>query len=306
MDVLAAMGVFVRVVDQKSFSLAATELGISSSSVSKQVSHLEQHVGARLLQRTTRRISVTEVGAAYYEKCVRILEDVEEAENLVSQLQGQPRGVLRISCNMTFGQMQLSKAIPEFMALYPDIKVDVSLDDRAPDMVHEGFDLAIRIADPQLPDSSLIAREIGKIPMFICASPQYLQQHGQPACLDDLKQHNCLVFVHAANANVWSLEEDGSLNTVQVEGDMKANNSLVVRSSVLAHRGIGNLALFVISRFLESGEIQLVFPEHEPEELSIFAVYPDRKYTSPKVSAFIEFFRDWLAANLQKDQAAFR
>lgn len=305
MDVLAAMGVFVRVVDLKSFSLAANELGISSSSVSKQVSHLEQHVGARLLQRTTRRLSVTEVGAAYYEKCQQILADVEDAENLVSQLQGNPRGVLKISCNMTFGQMQLSKAIPEFMERYPDIQIDVSLNDQAPDMIREGFDLAIRIADPQLPDSSMIAREVGKIPMYICASPQYLETYGYPDSLESLRDHNCLVFVHASNADQWSLEHDGQKHTIGVDGDMRANNSLVVRSSVLAHRGIGNLALFVIARFLENGEIKLVFPEYPPEQLSIFAVYPDRKYTSPKVSAFIEFFRDWLAKNLEKEQAAF-
>ncbi len=306
MDVLSAMGVFVRVVDRKSFSMAANELGISSSSVSKQVSHLEKHVGARLLQRTTRRLSVTEVGAAYYDKCVRILFDIEEAENLVSQLQGAPRGVLRISCNMTFGQMQLSRAIPEFMEKYPDIKFDVSLDDRPQDMVSEGFDLAIRIADPQLPDSSLIAREIGAIPMFICASPQYLETHGQPDSLKDLKEHNCLIFVHASNANQWTLDEGGNLNTVQVAGDMKANNSLVVRASALAHRGVANLASFVIARFIESGELKLVFPDHQPERLSIFAVYPDRKYTSPKVSAFITFFKDWLARNLEQEQANFR
>ncbi|MBY4678144.1 LysR family transcriptional regulator [Marinobacterium arenosum] len=301
MDVLSAMGVFVRVVELKSFSLAATELGISSSSVSKQISHLEKHVGARLLQRTTRRLSVTEVGAVYYDKCVRILSDVEQAEDLVSQLQGQARGVLRINCNMTFGQIQLSKAIPEFMQQFPDIQVDVTLDDRPPDLIRDGFDLAIRIADPQLPDSSLIAREISSIPMYICATPTYLEQNGWPSCAEDLKHHNCLVFVHAANANQWTLERNGQRCTVQVEGDMKANNSLVVRESVLAHRGIGNLADFVIARFVASGDLVQVFPDHQPERLSIFAVYPDRKYVSPKVSHFMEFFKDWLERNMKRD-----
>ncbi|WP_370280961.1 LysR substrate-binding domain-containing protein [Pontibacterium sp.] len=301
MDVLSAMGIYVRVVDLKSFSLAAEEMGISSSSVSKQISQLEQHIGARLLQRTTRRLSVTEVGAAYYEKCQKIISQVEEAESLVSQLQGQPRGVLRIYCNMTFGQMQLAKAIPEFMEAYPDIQVDVTLDDRAPDLVRDGFDLAIRIADPQLPDSSLIAREISKVPMFICSTPEYLEKNGHPECAEDLKKHNCLVFVHASNANQWSLEREGRRCTVQVDGDVKANNSLVVRESVLAHRGIANLAYFVISRFVESGDLVQVFPQYEPEKLSIFAVYPDRKYISPKVSHFIEFFQGWLEQNLQQE-----
>lgn len=294
MDVLVAMGVYVKVVDLKSFSLAAAELGISSSSVSKQVSHLEKHVGARLLQRTTRRLYVTEVGAAYYEKCQSILAEVEEAENLVSQLQGKPRGVLKITCNMTFGQMQLSKAIPEFMAAYPDVEVEITLDDRPPDLIRDGFDMAIRIADPQLPNSSLIAREISKLPMYICATPEYLAKHGTPLEPDALADHNCLVFVHAANANQWTLERDGQRHTVQVSGDMRANNSLVVRESVLQNRGIANLAGFVIARFVESGKLVQVFPDYAPEQLSIFVVYPDRKYLSPKVSCFIEFFKSWL------------
>lgn len=301
MDVLSAMSVYVRVVDLKSFSLAAAELGISSSSVSKQVSHLEQHVGARLLQRTTRRLYVTEVGAAYYEKCQSILSEVEEAENLVSQLQGKPRGVLKITCNMTFGQMQLSKAIPEFMEAYPDVQVDVTLDDRPPDLIRDGFDMAIRISDPALPDSSLIAREISTIPMYICATPKYLKEHGYPQDSEELKGHNCLVFVHAANANQWSLYKDGERHTVQVSGDMKANNSLVVRESVLHHRGIANLADFVIDRFVRCGDLVRVFPEYEPEKLSIFAVYPDRKYISPKVSCFIDFFKHWLSENHKGD-----
>lgn len=301
MDVLSAMNIYVRVVDLKSFSLAAAELGISSSSVSKQVAHLEQHVGARLLQRTTRRLYITEVGVAYYEKCLSILAEVEEAENLVSQLQGKPRGVLRITCNMTFGQMQLAKAIPAFMQQYPDVQVDITLDDRPADLLRDGFDMAIRIADPQLPDSSLIAREISTIPMYICATPQYLQAHGQPACADDLKAHNCLVFVHAANANQWTLQREGKRCSVPVSGDLRANNSLVVRESVLQHRGIANLAGFVIARFVKSGDLVRVFPDHQPEYLSVFAVYPDRKYISPKVSCFIEFFKQWLQEHSEAD-----
>jgi DNA-binding transcriptional LysR family regulator len=301
MDILSAIGVFVRVVDLKSFSLAAAEMGISSSSVSKQVSQLERHIGAKLLQRTTRRLFVTDVGAAYYEKCQTILKEVEEAENLVSQLQGKPQGVLRITCNMTFGQIQLSKAIPEFMEKYPDVQVDITLDDRAPDLIRDGFDMAIRIADPQLPDSSMIAREISKIPMYICATPYYLEKHGRPETAEELKAHNCLVFVYAANAHQWTLEQNAKRYSVQVSGDLKANNSLVVRESVLQHRGIANLADFVISRFVQSGDLVQVFPESPPESLSIFAIYPDRKYTSPKVSAFIDFFKEWLERNHQKD-----
>ncbi|WP_417222857.1 LysR family transcriptional regulator [Amphritea sp.] len=300
MDVLSAMGVFVRVVDLKSFSLAAAELGISSSSVSKQIAHLEQHVGARLLQRTTRRLNVTEVGAAYHEKCQLILAEVSEAENLVSQLQGKPRGVLKINCNMTFGQLLLAKAIPEFMQLYPDIQFEVALDDGDVELLREGFDLALRITNPKLPDSSLIAREIASIPLFLCASPGYLAEHGHPQTPEDLKQHNCLVFMLATNTNMWTLTDASGSQVVQVSGDLKANNSLLVLQSVLADRGVANLASFVIERYVAEGKVELLLPDYQAERLSLYAVYPERQYMAPKVSLFIEFFQQWLGDNLQQ------
>ncbi|WP_428033342.1 LysR family transcriptional regulator [Amphritea sp.] len=300
MDVLSAMEVFVRVVDLKSFSLAATELGISSSSVSKQIAHLEQHVGARLLQRTTRRLSVTEVGAAYHEKCQVILAEVDEAENLVSQLQGKPRGVLKINCNMTFGQLLLSKAIPEFMAVYPDIQLEVALDDSDVELLKDGFDLALRITHPQLPDSSLIAREIASIPLFLCATPAYLEQHGRPQTPEALRQHNCLVFMLASNTNAWTLTDPAGSQTIQVSGDLKANNSLLVLQAALAHRGVANLASFVIEQYVEEGRLELLLPGYEAERLSLYAVYPERQYSPPKVSLFIDFFKSWLDRNLQQ------
>lgn len=301
MDVFSAMGVFVRVVDLKSFSLAAAELEISSSSVSKQIAHLEQHVGARLLQRTTRRLNVTEIGSAYYEQCQKIISQVEESENLVSQLQGKPQGVLRINCNMTFGQLLLSKAVPEFMEAYPDIKFDITLEDGDVDLVRDSFDLALRITHPQLPDSSHIAREVASIPMYICGSPKYLELKGCPKVPQDLKQHNCLIFMLASNTNSWVLNGKDGRETVQVSGDLKANNGLLVREAVLAHRGLACLASFVIERFVEAGQIKVLFPEYEPERLSLYAIYPDRKYTSPKVSLFIDFFKAWLADNLHQE-----
>lgn len=301
MDTLTAMGVYVCVVEFKSFSIAANELDISSSSVSKQISQLENHVGAKLLQRTTRRLYVTEVGEAYYQKCLSILSQVNEAENLVSTLQGSTSGKLKITCNMTFGQLQLSQAIPEFMQRYPDVTIDVTLDDRPPDLMRDGFDLAIRISDPQLPDSSMIAREIAKVSLFICATPEYLAQKGTPVEINELDQHNCLIFVHAANADVWSAQKKQQNTSVKVSGDLRANNSLVIRSSALQHRGIANLAGFVISRFAQTGELVRVFPDYAPEELSIFAVYPDRQYTPPKVKLFIEFFQQWLKENRIED-----
>jgi DNA-binding transcriptional LysR family regulator len=291
------MRIYVSVVSLKSFSKAAIELDISSSLVSKRISQLEKHLGAKLLQRTTRRLYVTEVGEVYYRKCLAVLAQIDEAETLVSTLQSSTSGNLKITCNMTFGQLQLSKAIPLFMRKYPDVTVDVTLDDRPPNLMRDGFDLAIRISDPQLPDSSLIAREISTVSLFVCATKQYLAKHGTPHKVEDLANHNCLVFVHAANADLWTLKNNHESVTVKVSGDLRANNSLIIRTSALEHTGIANLAGFVINDYIKSGELVRVFPEHNAEQLSVFAVYPDRKFTPPKVSLFIDFFRQWLKDN---------
>jgi len=298
MDLFGAMRIFVRVTDKMSFSLAAEELDISSSSVSKQIAQLEQRVGAKLLQRTTRRLSLTEIGEAYYQQCLAVLREVDESDNLVSQLQGAPRGTLKINCNMTFGQLLLSRAVNEFMVDHPELSVDITLDDRLPDLVRDGFDLAIRIAEPVLPDSTLVARQIASVPLYVVASPSYLKRHGRPATAEQLLDHNCLVFVHASNADLWRLERPGGDQTVRVSGDLRANNSLVAREAVVAGRGIANLAYFVIQQQVHNGELVRVFPDASPEVLSVFAIYPDRRYLSPKVSVFVEFLQGWLERQL--------
>ncbi|GGO79132.1 LysR family transcriptional regulator [Marinobacterium nitratireducens] len=299
MDLLSAMNLFVRVVELESFTRAAAEQGVSSSAVSKQVAMLEQHFKARLLHRTTRSLSVTDIGDAVYHQCKRVLSEVSEAENLVAGLQGEPRGQLRISCNMTFGQQVLAKALPDFMARYPDVQLDVTLDDRMPDMVREGYDLMIRIKGQQLADSSLVARKLCDLPMFICAAPGYLAANGWPASPEELKQHNCLVFVHAENAHQWLVAEPGtSADPVEVDGDLKANNSVVVREAVLAGRGIANLASFLIADHVACGDIVPVFPRAAPDRLSAYAFYPTRDAATLKVARFIEFFESWLAEHI--------
>ncbi|NVK44500.1 MAG: LysR family transcriptional regulator [Oceanospirillaceae bacterium] len=299
MDLLSAMNLFVRVVELESFTRAASEQGVSSSAVSKQIAMLEQHFKARLLHRTTRSLNVTDIGDAVYHQCKRVLDEVSETENLVAGLQGEPRGLLRISCNMTFGQLVLARALPEFMARYPDIQLDLTLDDRMPDMVREGYDLMIRIKGQQLPDSSLVARKLCDLPMFICAAPGYLADKGWPAAPADLARHNCLVFVHAENAHQWQVSEPGApAELIEVAGDLRANNSVVVREAVLAERGIGNLASFMIAHHVARGEIVPVFPQAAPELLNAYAFYPSREAATLKVARFIEFFEAWLAENM--------
>ncbi|MFC6668708.1 LysR family transcriptional regulator [Marinobacterium aestuariivivens] len=267
--------------------------------MSKQVAMLEQHFNARLLNRTTRSLNVTDIGDAVYHQCKRVLEEVGHTENLVAGLQGEPRGLLRISCNMTFGQLVLAKALPEFMARYPEVRVEVTLDDRTPDMVREGHDLMIRVKGLQLPDSSLVARKLCDLPMFVCATPEYLASKGVPDCPQALRQHNCLIFVHAENAHQWLVSMPGQTpEPVEVSGDLRANNSLVVREAVLAHRGIANLASFVIAPLVASGEIVPVFPQARPECLAVYVFFPSRESTTLKISRFVEFFEAWLADNL--------
>lgn len=296
MDLLSAMRVFVRVVELRSFTQAADDQGVSSSAVSKQVAMLEQHFKARLLHRTTRSLNVTDIGEAIYRQCKVVLEEVAGAENLVAEFQGEPRGLLRISSNMTFGQLVLSRALPEFMARYPDIRLEVTLDDRMPDMVREGYDLMIRIKGSQLPDSSLVARKLCDIPMFICATPQYLADHGVPDSVQALQGHNCLIFVHAENAHQWQLAAPGEAPQVAtVSGDLRANNSVVVREALLAHRGIANLASFIIAPHVARGELVPVFPHAESERLAAYAFYPNRESATLKVSRFVDFFSVWLS-----------
>jgi len=238
------------------------------------------------------------VGEAYFEQCSDILYRVEQADTLVSQMQGIPRGQLRISCNMAFGQLLLAKALPPFMQNFAQVSVDVTLDDRPLDPVRDGFDLAIRIADPALPDSSLIARRIGDMPLYICATPDYIARHGEPRSAGELAGHNCLVFAHASSPQLWTLNSESEQCQVAVQGDFRANNSLLVREALMQHRGIANLASFVVEEGLESGQLVRLFKDFKPECLGIFAVYPERKYMAPKVAAFIDFFQHWLGEQL--------
>ena len=302
MDVLSAMEVFVRVIKLQSFSLAARDLGVSSSSVSKQVSHLEKHVGAALLERTTRRLSVTEAGAAYYEKCRLILSQVEQAEMLVTELQGNPCGLLKVSSDMAFGSQLLSKAISLFIEKYPDIQLEVVLDDGATGILKEGMGLAFRVAESIPSNADLVIREIALIPQVLCATPEYLALHGEPQVPEDLGEHNCLLNV-LSDTNGWVLNNAEGVHVVQVKGNLRVNNPLVNIEVMRAHKGISKLARFEADRLIEEGVIKVLLPNYEVTAQRLFVALPERQYKNYKAGLFIEFVEEWLGEALQKEDA---
>ncbi|EKV30069.1 Transcriptional regulator, LysR family [Caenispirillum salinarum AK4] len=293
MDKLALMRTFRRVVERGSFVGAARDLGLSSAAVSKHVSELERQLGASLLSRTTRRLSITEAGRAYHARCVRILDDIDEAEAAVSALQGAPRGVLRVNAPMSFGLRHVSPMLPDFMARYPDVRVDVVMTDRVVDVVEEGFDVALRIR-AELPDSSLIARRLATVRRILCAAPAYLDAHGHPTAPGDLPGHRCLLYSQVERPDVWVLNGPEGTRPVQVPGVMKADSSLVLRDALLACMGITLIPAMLVEDDIAAGRLARVLPDHQGEPRTLFAVYPPGRHLSPKTRAFVDFLAERL------------
>lgn len=283
---LMGIEVFARVVERKSFSAAARCLGLTTSAVSKQVSRLEASLGTRLLNRTTRSLSLTEAGATFYGRCVRILAEISAAEEAVGQLRERPRGTLRVSAPMSFGQLHVAPAIPEFLARYPEIRIDMTLDDRFVDLVEEGFDLAIRIA--RLPDSTLVARKLASSRRVVCGSPSYLSQHGVPEHPRDLAGHNCLLYSYQRE-NEWRFRGPRGEAKVTVLGSFRANNGDVLRAAALAGLGLVLLPTFIVGTDLRAGTLRAVLTSYAVSEEAVYAVYPHARHLSPKIRAFVDF-----------------
>jgi DNA-binding transcriptional LysR family regulator len=291
MNQLAALRVFVAVAEAQSFSNAARALRIAKSAVSRQVSDLESDLGARLLHRTTRSLSLTEAGRAYFERAARILADLDDANRAVGELQAAPRGRLRISAPMSFGFLHLMPALSDFMARYPEVVVDLAMNDRFVDLVNEGFDVAIRIAT--LPDSSLIARQLAPARRVICASPNYLSTHGAPRSPNDLKTHACLFNSNLPSAREWRfVSPDDVPVPVTVNGRLSVDNGDALRVAALCGLGLANLPTFIVGVDLQSGALATVLDSFVAQDLSISAVYPPSRHLSPTVRALIDFLVD--------------
>ncbi len=285
---LTDIAVFVKVVDSGSFTAAAEQLKMSKSVVSKYVTRLENRLGARLLNRTTRRLSLTEVGHIFYARSQRGLQELEEANAEVFRLQSAPRGTLRLNTPMSFGILHIAPALSDFLSRYPELSVDMNMDDRKVDLVEEGFDLAIRISD--LPDSSLVARRLGPCRHIVCAAPEYLQRHGVPRTPKDLRKHNTITYKYQASPNQWHfLTAEGGHISVPVSGSIQMNNSLALRETLLRGVGITLTPTFVVGADITAGRLQPVLSNYHTHVLSIYIVYPQRRHLSPKVRAFIDF-----------------
>jgi len=289
-DKLSAMRTYRRVVELGSFRAAASDRGLSNAGVSKQVIELEAELGASLITRTTRKLTTTEAGQAYFERCVRILDDIAESEAAVTATQAAPRGLLRISAPMSFGLLQLMAWIPDFVRRYPQVQLDLVLNDRASDLIEEGFDIAIRVRTT-LPDSSLVAKRLGTVTRIVCASPGYLAEAGTPAMPDDLLAHRALVYSLSESPTDWSLTSlaNGNMVRQRVVSALSINNSIGLRDAALAGMGVALIPVFIVAGALKAGTLVQVLPQFRCEAHSLYALYPASRYISPKVRAFVDF-----------------
>lgn len=287
MDKLSSMRAFTRVVHHGSFSEAAREMRLSRSAISKYVIDLETELGVQLLNRTTRSANPTENGRVYYERCLAILADIEEAEIAVSHLQATPRGVLRINAPMSFGTMHLGRVIGTFMERYPDLEVRLILSDQQIDTVQEGFDLTLRIAS--MADSSLVARKIAPAPRVLCASPAYLKRRGTPKHPDDLRGHDCLSYDYLGTGVQWKLSGKDGEHWLHVPARLTTNNAEVLRDTAVSGRGIALLPTFIAEAELRSGKLRVVLSDYHAPELSVCALFPPTRHLAMKVRVFIDF-----------------
>ncbi|MGO4684521.1 LysR family transcriptional regulator [Hyphomicrobium sp. 2TAF46] len=290
MDKLAAMNALVKVVASGSYAEAARRLGLTRSAVSKAVMELEESLGARLLDRTTRRVTPTEAGLAYYERCLAILAQVEETEAQVSRLHDEPKGTLRVNAPMSFGTLYLGNAIADLMIRYSDLKVELTLTDRLIDPLEEGADVTVRIGTPT--DSSLIARRIAPARIVLVASPDYIEKHGEPESPGDLVEHRCLSYGHTTSLQRWHLTENGESVSVSIASCMSSNNGDVLREAAVKGIGIAMLPTFIVGNDIAAGRLKLVLPNNRPPDLTIHALYAPNRYLAAKTRVFIDFLVD--------------
>jgi len=288
MDRLAAMESFARVASAGSFSRAARGLRLSKSVVSRQIAALEAELGAQLFQRSTRALALTEAGRLYLERVTRILDEIEEADRSVGQLQGAPRGLLRVNAPMSFGFLHLAPAMPDFFARHPDVSIDLSMTDRYVDLVDEGYDIAVRIG--ALADSSLIVRRLAPCRMAVCASPAYLARRGVPRTPDDLTEHDCLNNTNASAGSEWRFAQaDGTVRLVRVSGRLMASNGDALQAAAREGLGLIYLPTFIVGEDLQKGRLQSVLDGYTVADSMVNAVYPHARHLSPKVRAFVDF-----------------
>lgn len=295
MNQLEAMKVFCAVVEAGGFAPAADRLGISTSAASRYVAQLESHLNARLLNRTTRRVSPTDSGYAYFERSTQLLADLDEADEAVSGAARTPRGRLRVTAPIAFATMRLAPAFAAFLREYREVTLDVNLSDSVADFIEEGLDMAIRVG--RVGSENLVARRIGTARLYCCASPAYLARAGTPRTPADLSDHDCVTYAYTPTGNQWQLiDEAGQTVSVRVRGSVHSNNGMLLAEMACEGAGITAAPDFILEPHLDSGRLVRLFPELEPRGLPIHVVYPTRRHLSAKVQALTGFLADWFAA----------
>jgi len=295
-DKLTSMNVFVRVARAGSFAGGARELDISRAMATKHIMQLENSLGTRLFNRTTRSLSLTDVGASYLERCQQVLLDVEEMEAAVTHLQTEPRGVLKISAPPVIGASHITRAVAAFLKIYPDLTVDLILQSNHGDLIDEGIDIAICLGT--LDDTSMVARRLASSSMVVCGSPAYLARYGVPEIPEDLLAHSCLVNWASSPRNKWQFKGETGYTVINVSGRMQANVADAIRIAAIDGLGLVMLASYVVSRDIEKGKLKVVLENYTLPPLDINAVYPHRKYLSAKVRRFLDFLQDWLGTQV--------
>jgi len=281
------METFARVAEAKSFSAAAQRLNVSKSVVSKHITQLEQRLGVRLINRTTRSLSLTDIGEQFYARCAEIVAAAEEAERQAMHLQAAPRGVLKITAPVSFGMRHLAPALTQFLKVYPELHVDLSLTNRVVNLVEEGFDMSLLIE--QQPTPNIVARPITTIHRYICASPAYLAEHGTPNTPEALKQHECILFTGTAHPRKWPVTGPNGQITISVNGRLCINNFNAIQAATLAGAGVALLPDHIAGEDLAAGRLVALLPEYSPSCSVLTAIYPANKHVASKVRVLIDF-----------------
>lgn len=288
MDRFLAMESFVRVVERGGFSAAAQDLRISRAMVSRHVQELETHLGARLLHRTTRKVSLTEAGQVYYERSAHLLADLAAADSEVGELHARPRGTLRVNGPVVFGVRHLAPAVADYMRAFPEVNIELTLNDRTVDLIEEGFDMAVRIG--VLGDSSLIARRLAPCRLVVVASPDYLARRGNPLQPTDLMKHDCIRYMYGEGGDIWHFGGPQGPVSVRVQGQLRTNNGDAMRIAAAQGAGIAVIPSFIVSDELLSGALVPVLPGWRgAEEMAVHAIYPPGRNPSAKLRSFIDF-----------------
>jgi len=288
MDIAAQMILFAKVVDHASFSATARTLGLTPSAVSKQITSLETRLGVRLLNRSTRHISLTQEGQSFYRRCANIAAEVSEAEQIAAAMGKSPTGKLRVAATVAFSKAQLLPLLPEFLEAHPDISISMELTDRHVDLSANDYDLAIRFSE-QLNSASVVVRKLAENQRVVCAAPNYLARHGMLRTPDDLAQHNCLRISTVEDWNDWHFNVDGRAVVVHAQGNFDANSADAIYHATLAGVGIARLSTYMVAEDVRAGRLVHLLPDQMAEDASIFAVYASKHQLSPKIRVFLDY-----------------